>query len=279
MIKTRERRARTGWTRGRFALCLVPATVVIVIAIWEIIAVFRAGDDVPSAEEWERGAAFLREHHEPGQLIVFAPEWIEPVGRMHVGDLISIAMAARADAARYGVIWELSARGERAPETRGLVPVSSRQFGDLTLRRFEQQPVEVTFDFVAQFPAAEISGAAAGRPRVVLEEVGFAPHLCIRAEPRPNQTVTIAYPNARLGTELVGYVGLADVFTRRDIRDPGRLTVRVNGTEVAATQVGVDDGWVRFSATTQPTSSTKVTFSATSTAKDRLICFAAEARK
>ncbi|HET6614196.1 MAG TPA: hypothetical protein VFG83_19490 [Kofleriaceae bacterium] len=262
-------------------LGVAPAVVVVLLALWEAIAVVRSGSDVPAAADWDRATAFVRAHHAPGQLIVFAPEWIDPVGRMHAGDLIDVAMAARMDAARFGVIWEMSARGASAPETAGLTPVLTRRFGDLTVRRFEQSPAEVVYDFVAQFSAAGISGPAAGRPHVSLEEVGFEPHRCVRVEPRPDQTVTVTYPSARLGQKLVGYVGLADVFTRRDIRDPGRLEVAINGTKVAVTQVGVDSGWVKFSAATAPSPSARVTFSATAVgphARDRLICFAAEAR-
>jgi hypothetical protein len=87
---------------------------------------------------------------------------------------------------------------------------------------------------------------------------------------------------AALGRELVGHVGLADVFTRRDVRDPGRLVVKVDGRVVADVTVGVDDGWVRFAAPTAARADATVEFAATAVgprARDRRICFAAEARR
>jgi hypothetical protein len=81
-----------------------------------------------------------------------------------------------------------------------------------------------------------------------------------------------------LGTELVGYVGIADVFTRRDNRAPAKLEVEIAGHVVASATAGVDDGWVRFAAPTTP-GPAAVTFIARSSAAARLICFAAEARK
>ncbi len=88
-------------------------------------------------------------------------------------------------------------------------------------------------------------------------------------------------PAVALGSQLVGYVGLADVFTRRDVRAPGELAVEIDGTRVVTKRVGVDDGWVRWTVSTTP-GPHAVAFVATAIgpkAKDRLICFAAEARR
>ena len=82
-----------------------------------------------------------------------------------------------------------------------------------------------------------------------------------------------------MGQRVVGHVGLADVFTRRDVRAPGRLTVKADGTEIAGVTVGVDDGWVRFEGATA--GARELRFEATAVgadARDRRICFAAETR-
>jgi hypothetical protein len=89
----------------------------------------------------------------------------------------------------------------------------------------------------------------------------------------------VTFASARLGSALVGYVGLADVFTRRDDREPARLEVLVGGELVAERTVGVNDGWVRFDAATTPAESAEVEFRATALGKNRLVCFAAEARQ
>ena len=116
-----------------------------------------------------------------------------------------------------------------------------------------------------------------GRGSLVLAEVGFAPHRCIEVVPT-GHPVTITFPQLPLGASLVGYVGLADVFTRRNIRAPGSLTVEIGGRQVASVKPGVDDGWVRFEAATTP-GDADVTFTASADAPQRLICFAAEARQ
>jgi hypothetical protein len=268
--------------RARLAAGLLPAAALLLVALWEIVTVARAGGDVGDERDWQRAAEAVRAEHQRGDLIVFAPDWIDPIGRLHLGDLIEIETAARMDAARYGTIWEVAVRGARAPEARGEPVASRRRFGAVTVRRIERAPVEVLTDFVEDFAGARVAGAVVGRPAVALEEVGFEPHRCVRVVPRPDGTATVTYEGVRLGTSLVGYVGLADVFTRRDVRDPGRLAVRVDGRVVAEVEAGVEDGWVRFEAATEPGDGATVEFAATAVgpaARDRRVCFAAEARR
>jgi hypothetical protein len=191
-------------------------------------------------------------------------------------------MAARMDDARYETVWELSIRDDEAPEASGRRVDWSTEIDGLRVRRLVRPPVHVLTDFVAAFDPAQVQGHAAGDVGVRLEEVGFEPHRCVRVEPWPGQTVRIQYPRARLGTRLVGHVGLADIFTRRDIRDPADLAVLIDGREAARVRVGVDDGWVRFEAETTPAEQAEVVFAATAVgdrARKRLVCFAAEARE
>jgi hypothetical protein len=269
---------RTRYPGWRVARAGAPALLLVAVSLWEIVAV-RSSRRAPEPAEWSALGAALRQRHAPGELIVFAPAWIDPLGRREVGDLIPIEMAARMDAARYPVVWEVSEGDARAPETEGAKRTWSQDFGRLSLRRYQRTAAEVLTDFVAAFPTAKATGA---RAVVSLEEVGFQPHRCVRAVPAPNGTIEVSYPSVELGSELVGYVGLADVFTRRDIREPGELTVTVDGAEVARVRAGVGDGWVRFAARTTAKSGAKVGFTARAVgknARDRRICFAAEARR
>jgi hypothetical protein len=252
---------------------LAPAVLLIAIALWEIVATVRAPAGVPDQDAWRRAAAAVRAQRGTRDLIVFAPRWIDPVGRLHLGDLISLDDAARMDAARYRVIWELSIRGARAPETAGMEPAWTGAFGGVTVRKFEQTPAAVVADLVKLAPRAKV--------KAVLAEVGFEPHRCIQLVPPAGGSTSAQFGKVPLGTKLVGYVGLADVFTRRDVRDPGRLEVRIDGQSAMSITVGVDDGWERFEIPTVPGEHT-VEVIATAVgkkARDRRVCFAAEARR
>ncbi len=257
--------------------------VLTVIALWSTCRVVGAGSTVPDDEAWRRAAALVDEQHQPGELIVFAPAWIEPVGRLHLGARIPVELAAGLDAGRHGVIYELSIRGARAAETRGLRPVWQREVGGVMVRRFERAPATLVTDLVAVAARAAFTteGLSARPPAVVLAEVGFRPHRCLQMVPSAGQTVTLTFPGVELGTELVGGVGLADIFKRRQVRAPAELVVAVGEQEVARVTVGVDDGWVRFRAATTPgTASVTVTAQGIGPgAADRQVCMALEARR
>jgi len=254
-------------------LAALPALLLVAIAIWEIIATRSQAASVPGDDAWARAAAIVRQGHRPGDLVVFAPEWADPIGRLHLGDLIPLETAARMDAARYARIWELSIRGASSRDTAGLVPVERKQVDGIELRRYERAPAVVVADVRDKLVTARIEGSA----RVELSEVGFEPHRCVLVVPS-GKPVRITFGQLPLGSELVGYVGLADVFTRRDNRDPGTLDVELGGAVVASTTVGVDDGWVRFRVATKP-GPAEVTFIARAPSAGRQICFAAEARR
>ena len=258
----------------------VPALLLVVVALWEVCATPRDAASVAGDKTWQKAAELVRAGYQPGDLIVFAPEWIDPVGRLHLGDLIPVDMAARMDAARYGRIWEVSVRDARSPDTAGLTPTAVTAAGGgrtkITIRQFTRTPVTVLADVRELLATAKTEGPA--RPLLELAEVGFTPKRCIQITPPPKQPVRITFPQLQLGTTLVGYVGLADVFTRRSPRGPGTLEVQIAGKTVATKSAGVDDGWVRFEAATTP-GVADVTFVASATDPNRLICFAAEARR
>ena len=260
---------------------VMPALALVVIAAWSAVRVVGAGRAVPDDAAWAATAARVRAELHGGELIVFAPSWIEPVGRLHLGDRITVEMAGRMDSARYNAIWELSIRGARAPETRGLLPDVEFTIGGVTARRFHQRAVEIVTDFAPAIGQAQVAGARARGPTLVLAEIGFTPRRCAQVVPAPDGEVTMTFADVALGTELGFGVGLADIFTRRDVRAPGELAVAVDGVELARVRFGVDDGWVTRRLVTRPGRGT-VTFTARAvglTATNRLVCFAAEARR
>jgi hypothetical protein len=248
----------------RPVVAIACAVLLVGIALWEIVATLAAG--VPDDAAWARAAKVVREGHKPGDLIVFEPAWVDPTGRMHLGDLIPIDMAARMDDAKYARIWELSIEGAR----RGERPAFEREVDGVLVRRYDRTPANVLADVGDLLGKLRVVGN--GRPTLELAEVGFAPRRCIQVIPTSPVRMTVALP---AGT-LVGYAGLADVFTRRDIRAPATLDVEVAGKVVASISPGVDDGWVRFE-TKLPAGD--VTFIARAAAPNRRLCFAAEVRE
>jgi hypothetical protein len=256
-------------------IAVVPALLLAAIACWEVCAARRDASSVPGDAAWHAAAARVRAGYRPGDLIVFAPAWIDPVGRRELGDLIAVADAARMDAARYGRIWELAIRGARSPDTAGLAPVADDDDGGVAVRRYERAPAIVVGDVLGRLATLTTTGA---RPTLEVAEVGFAPHRCLQVSPAPGVPLRLTFPAFPLGHAVVGYVGIADVFTRRDVRSAVRIEVELAGQVIASAEAGVDDGWVRFAAATPP-GTADVTFVARAADANRRLCFAAEARE
>lgn len=248
----------------RPVVAIACAVLLVGIALWEIVATRAAG--VPGDDAWRGAAQLVRENYRPGDLIVFAPAWVDPTGRMHLGDLMTIDMAARMDDAKYARIWELSIRGPQRTER----PAFEEDVDGVLVRRYDRTPVKVLADVRALMPELRVEGGS--RPTLELAEIGFEPHRCIQVVPSAPVRMTVALPAGK----LVGYAGLADVFTRRDIRAPATLDVEVGGKVVTSISPGVDDGWVRFAAQIP---AGDVTFVARAAAPSRLLCFAAEVRE
>jgi hypothetical protein len=175
-------------------IAVIPAVLLIAVATWETCATPRDAASTPRDESWELAEKVVRAGYQPGDLIVFAPDWIDPVGRLHFGDLISGDMAARMDAAKYGRIWELSIRDARAPETAGLKPTATQTIGGITIRGFIREPVKVVADVRDALPTVKVDGAPGARPQLELAEVGFAPHRCIQIVPAANSSVRMTFP-------------------------------------------------------------------------------------
>lgn len=253
----------------------LPAVVLVLVALWEIVATLRAPAGVPGDDAWRAAASVVRAKLQKGDLIVFAPDWVDPVGRMHLGDAMTIDDVSRMDAAKYARIWELSIRDARSPDTAGLAPTEVIEESGITIRRYERTPAVVLADLRDRMATAKIES---GRATWELAEVGFTPRRCIRAVPGAGGMARITFPAVPLGSQLVGYVGIADVFTRRDVRDPAQLEVHIGDAIVATATSGVDDGWVRFAASTTP-GTADIVIVARSRAPGRLICFAVETRQ
>jgi hypothetical protein len=200
------------------------AAGLVVLAAWEITVIARARATAPADGDWQAAAAHVAAAKQPGELVVFAPAWVDPVGRRWLGATMTIDEVARMDEARFARIWEVSVRGASAPAVRGLgAPAEVRHFGAVRVRRFDKKPATVSW----RVPEGGD-----------VYEVGFQPRRCLRLGGRRE------WKGVTLGTELVVYAGLSDVWARRDNRAVARVVVTVDGQEQARASVGNDSGWV-----------------------------------
>lgn len=220
--------------RARIAACALA-----LLAIWEIAVLVVARESAPKREDWNAAAAVVRASSDTDALMVFAPRWIDPLGRLWLGDRISLDHAARMDSARYRQVWEISIRGAMAPEVRGETPVSDQTFGRIRVRQFIRPAPTITWDL---------------RDRSRIHEVDFEPRKGVFLElRRAHEQQRLRFSRANLGTELHVYAGLANYRTRSENRATALLQVLVDGREVTRGYVGNDSGWLALPVTsTQP---------------------------
>jgi hypothetical protein len=278
--------------------------LLVALALLEAGVALTAPLRTPRAADWQRAAAFVRAEKRPGDLVLFAPAWVDPLGRLYLGDVVAIAEEARMDAARYGRLFEVAVRGGRAPETRrpGVRRVGQERFGAVTVTRYEQPRAEVVYDFLERWREARVSRwrgerqeaecapagdkiqcPGIGHNHVALRilEPDYTAKRCLYVQPVDRAEVRLTFA-ATLGRTLAVRTGLHD-YHQRKIAD-GRVLLRVlvDGREVAQTWQGSNDGWKPLDLDTGPFAGQahEVTFAVSSPKPyARHFCFAAEARQ
>ncbi|HEY3354421.1 MAG TPA: hypothetical protein VGQ83_14310 [Polyangia bacterium] len=287
---------------GRLALAGVAA--VALLALVEAGVALTAPLRTPSPADWRRAAAHVRGLKRPGDLIVVAPAWADPLLRLYLGDQITMAEAGRMDAARYGRLVELSVRGGRAPETRapGVRQIARARFGGVTVTTYEQPRAEVVFDFLERWREAHVSRWRQGREEIACVPQGetiqcpgvgfnhvalrvlepdYTAKRCLYVQPVDRAEVRLSF-TATLGTVLAGATGLHDYHQRKTADGQVLLRVLIDGTERLRTTQGSKDGWKLFRLDTAALAGGphEVTFEVSSPRPyGRHFCFAAEARR
>lgn len=144
---------------------MAPLLFVLGLALWELVAALGPRGLVVG--DVQRAAALVRAELKPGELVTVAPGWIEPQVRRELGDLMPAAMLGRADAGRYGRIWELSFAGAHAEEVQGLAAERAQRFGGIVVSSYPHEAVAVGLDLTERLPMARVTmalGAQAEKP-------------------------------------------------------------------------------------------------------------------
>jgi hypothetical protein len=288
---------------SRRQLTLGAVVMVASLAVVETTVALVAPALAPTDADWDAAAAAVRAGFRPGDLIVAAPGWADPILRVHLGDLIPPEVAARMDDDRFGRVWEVSQRGAHAPAARGATVARDERHGRLRVRLLERPAETVSYDFVAHGTDARVTrrdpggGVAActaagerlncaGAGSILFHrqvvEVEQKLREALLTEPLANAAVVIDFPAVPLGRALVIATGLHDTWMRKAARGTveARLTVGDQTTELPVTDD--DSGWTRtrIDTASHAGQTLPVRLEITSASPyDRLFAFAAEARR
>lgn len=284
----------------RRRLSVVVGAAIVLLALVETVNAFVAPTWAPIEKDWSAAAAKVRARFQPGDLIVAAPAWADPLMRQQLGDLVPLPVAGRMDAARYARVWEISQRGARAEDTAGARVVESSRHGALTVKRWEKPAAKVTFDFLAEWHRASVSivnadgtevpctmgptrwqcvGGASLGPELL--EIDTTHRNGLGVDPVEGRTLALEYRDVQLASELVVALGLHNVWLRKS--GDGKVRVRVlrDGHDMGTLEATSASGWSIRRFDTSPLQGTPVRWRFEITvdrAHGRHLGFAAEAR-
>lgn len=265
----------------RFGLLALP-----LLGLAELGAHLHFARRAPDFAEWEALRAPLAAKKQPGELIVTAPRFIDPLVRAGLGDeLMPLRDVARPDPSRYATALEISLFGERAEELRDWREREREAHGQVTVRRLENpSPAKITFDFTDHVdpahahvrgteppmdcpwnPKARVaSGGLGGHPTfparrfecptglffnvgvTVIADQDFQPRRCIWSHPLAKGELVTTFRDVPLGRVLRGHHGMYWIIERPLTGAPVKLTVRVDGDVVGEAEHVDGAGWAAF---------------------------------
>jgi len=287
------------------------------LATFELVAHPIILEAIPDDASWEEASAFVRAQFERGDRIVAAPAWTDPIVRKELGDLSPLRIAALADGAGVGRVWELGIRGAT---TRDDIPALERDFNGVRVRMWPVESPELVYDFVANIEDARVEldtddGSQAcpwarGRPApgglergpmrpeerfvcdpkrpwlwvgpTVLADLELQPRRCIWQHPAGPTAVRTIFSDVPLGTRLIVRGGVDYQIARQRAHAPVTLRVWIDDAIAAQWDHHDGDGWSGFDIDTSARDGSLATVRFETTAPDpfaRLFCFAASSQR
>jgi hypothetical protein len=287
--------------------------LVAALATFELLAHPLILAAVPSETSWDRAADFLRAELGPNDRVVAAPQWIDPIVRQKIGDLLSLRAAAPPDDGGFERLWELSIRDA---STRADPPALQKRFGEVRLRMWRLEAPRLVYDFVEHLPGARVeldtqdgpqacpwTSARPGRGGLetgpmmpaerflcdrrrpwlhvgatVLADLELRPRRCIWQHPAGEHPLRTLFSEVPLGDRLVVHAGIDYQAERRERYAP--VTLRIWIDEVLAGELihRDGDGWTGLTIDTSARAGETATVRFEATTPNptaRLFCYSA----
>lgn len=273
----------SGWRGSALWLGLVA------LAVMELVAHFVVRARVVPDEDWRRAAEVVRDGYQPGDLVVAAPYWADPVLRRELGDLLSLEDVGRSDMAQYRRLWALSIRGHRPEDAPPSTPDFEQAVGGVTVLRWTVPGDGVLYDFTENIADAEVvrvengveipcqwaddrrpMGGGLGRgpvtpgarhrcdPRrrwlwvgaTLNDDMEMQPRYCVWQHPQGNEPIRATFRDVPLGDRLVLYADIYYEHQRMQEHGPVMVSIKVEGREIGRLTHNDGDGWKRLVAYT-----------------------------
>lgn len=136
-----------------------------ILGVLELAGDWYFSRRAPDAADWEKVPGLVEQLRRPGDLVVVAPQWAEPLARHTLGDAVMpLRDVARSDTTGYRVLLELAMHGAESEEVQGFRELSQLEDGPFRLRRLENphyRPVLYRFDDQVRPGSLEVSEGSA----------------------------------------------------------------------------------------------------------------------
>ena len=227
----------------KWGFLLVPT-----VALWELAAHLVQTHSVPTADDWGKARAAVEAEWKPGDLVVFAPYWADPLGREYFGStLAGLRDEARPDETRYARAFEVSMRGQHDGELKEWRAKEEKKVGPFSITVLENPaPAHVLDDLVTHATpdrahvfrtdprinaecgwvhGPSTAGGLGSGPAIpgdrfacpggtflgesVIFEPSYRPRRCLLAIPGGHGVITrVVFQDVPFGTALHGHAGL-----------------------------------------------------------------------
>jgi hypothetical protein len=260
-------------------------SLLVVVGLSELLAALWVSSRATSLGDFESARSTLSELRRPGDLIVVAPQWAEPLARAAFGDAwMPLEHLARADASTFERAVEVALPGHVAPDVADWPVQGGAASAGLELRvRANPAPVHPVFRFDAleaarvfvesrgrrqdcawterAAPSAGgLHGAVAAPSRrfqcrdgaehyvgtTIIDDEQYRPRRCVWAHPPRRGALVIRFEDVPLGERIDGYAGLSYFQFRDGVEAPVDLEVRVDGASLGRYRHRDERGWASF---------------------------------
>lgn len=259
---------------------------ILLIAFGELILHAWQTRTVMDPQDWLAARASLEAQVLPEDLVLLAPSWVEPVGRMHLGDgLMTTGRVARADESRFPRAFEVALGRARSPATQSWPMQAEEIIGPLRIRRLENPAFRPVVDDLVDHaldakmqvavvrsgspqPCSWRDGAAITGPlgfgpavpanrfhcprnawvgETINADLDYAPRRCIYAPPPGGQeTLQLRFKQVRFGARIEGHHALYVEAERDRKGTPIRIVFSNDGKDLGEATHEDGQGWVGF---------------------------------
>jgi hypothetical protein len=270
-----------------WAFVLVP-----LVGLVELTAHEKQTHGAVPDRDWAEAREMVKGIAKPDDLVVFAPRWVDPIGREIFGPAIAtLGREARPDETRFPRAIEVSIRGGRTPALDGWREVVEQRAGAVTVRTLENPaPVTLVDDLLRHDDPGgmQVFRVDAGReqecpfshggvqsgglgfgPAVpgdkfacpggsfvgvsVMPDLDYWPRRCFYAPPSGGSaTLRIRFTGVAFGRALHGHHGLYVEAERNKDGAPVTLVFHVGDTEIGRAVHNDGEGWKPFEFSTEP---------------------------